>query len=186
MSAIGVAEALRFIVVFGEEQGGVGTVGGVLVKKAIYRTKEDLGMSEGESALATHVGLQVGHEQGCGNPLPGDVTDYKAEMLLAEIEKVEVISANLAGLEAETSVLERLGWRLNLGKQPCLNLLGNLDFLSGAPFRIPFLPLRAALAFYRERELRRIAEVHAARRPLVVLPGHVLRDKPNASFGSDE
>lgn len=74
-------------------------------------------------------------------------------MVPAEIEEVEIIPADLAGLEAETSVLEGPGLRLNLGKQASLDLLGDLDFLGGAPFGLKFSRLQAALVFYGEREL---------------------------------
>ena len=96
--------------------------------------EQAFGIVECERTLATQVGLQVGHEQGGGDALAGDVADDEAELVLAEIEKIVVVASDLAGREAQAGVFEGLGLGMDLGEQAGLDLLGDFQFLGGAAF----------------------------------------------------
>jgi hypothetical protein len=106
VAAVGVAEEAGGVVVVGEEDGGVGRVGGVLVEEAVDGLEEELGLVTSEGELAAKVGLEVGHEE-CGSyALAGDVADNEAEALVAEGEEVVVVAADVAGLDADAGVVE--------------------------------------------------------------------------------
>src|SRR5262252_1052288 len=139
MSAIRIAKALRIIIVLRKEERGIRAVDSVLIKKTIYRTKEDFGICQGKGRLAPHVRLQICHQQRRGNALAGNVADDKADVLLAEIEEVEIVAANLASLQAETRIFEGFDVRLNLRKQAGLDLLSDFNFLSAATFGLKSL-----------------------------------------------
>ena len=124
MSAIGIAQALGLVVVFGKEERGVGAVNRVFVKKVIHRMQQAFGMIQSDGTLAAQIRLQVGHEKGSGNSFTGNIADDQAEPSLAEIEEVEVIASDLAGLNAKASVFEGLRLREDLGETtgPALGL----------------------------------------------------------------
>src|SRR5215470_19118614 len=67
MPAIRVAQALRMVIVFGEEEGSVGAVGGILAKELIHGSQEALRLIQSDSALAAQVRLQVGHQESGGD-----------------------------------------------------------------------------------------------------------------------
>ena len=78
MPAIGVAQAARLVVVFGEEERGVGAVGRVLVKELVHRPQEALRLIESDGALAAQIRLQIGHQESGGDSLSGNVADHQA------------------------------------------------------------------------------------------------------------
>src|SRR5438445_9882576 len=61
MAAVGVAQAAGGVVIFGEEEGGEGTVGSVVAKELVHRAQEALGLIESDGALAAQIGLKIGH-----------------------------------------------------------------------------------------------------------------------------
>ena len=67
MTAIRVAQALSSVIVFGEEEGGVGAVGRILAKELIHGSQEALRLIQSDSALAAQVRLQVGHQKSGSN-----------------------------------------------------------------------------------------------------------------------
>jgi hypothetical protein len=42
---------------------------------------------------------------------------------VAKIKEIEIIAADMAGLNASAGVIQRFGWRPLLGKQPCCTCL---------------------------------------------------------------
>jgi hypothetical protein len=134
MAAIGVAQAARGVVVFGEEEGGESAVGSVVAKELVHGTQEALGLVEGDGALAAQIGLKIGHQESGGDAFPGDVADDETDTLAAEIQEVIIIATDFASLDAQASIFEGFEWRLRLGEEPGLDLFGNFDFLRGAAF----------------------------------------------------
>src|SRR5207249_9259688 len=70
MPAARVAQAPRAVVILGEEEGGVGVVGGILVEELVHRAQEALRVIASARALAAQVRLQIGHQQSGGDSLP--------------------------------------------------------------------------------------------------------------------
>src|SRR5271155_6013450 len=81
VAAVGVAEAAGGVVVVGEEDGGVGGVGGVLEEKAVDGLEEEFRLVAGEGELAAGICLEIGHEEGGCDAFAGDVSDDEAETL---------------------------------------------------------------------------------------------------------
>ena len=132
MAAVGVAEAAGGVVVVGEEDGGIGRVGGVLEEEAVDGLEEELGFVAGEGELAAEVGLEIGHQESGGDALACDVADDEAETLVAEGEEVVVVAADVAGLDADAGVVEGIELGEGLGEETGLDLLGDLELLGGA------------------------------------------------------
>src|SRR5260370_13782318 len=63
MTAIGVAQAARSVVVFGEEEGGESAVGSVVAKELVHGAQEALGLIDCDGALAAQIGLKDGHQE---------------------------------------------------------------------------------------------------------------------------
>ena len=61
VAAIGEAKDARGVVIFGEEERGVGAVRGVFAEELIDRAEQMIGLVPGDGAEAAQVGLQVGH-----------------------------------------------------------------------------------------------------------------------------
>ena len=112
MAAVGVTETACGVVVLSEEQGGESAVGSVIAKELVHGAQEALRLIESDGALATEIGLQIGHQEGGGDALSGDVADDEAETAAAETQEVVVIAANFAGLDAKAGVLESFERRL--------------------------------------------------------------------------
>src|SRR6516225_3985106 len=138
MSTIGVAQLSCRVVVVGKEKRRVGTVAGVVVEDAVYRSEQYLRPIEGQGRLASQAGLQIRHQQSGGDPLAGDIADDQRQPLRPEIQKVEIIPPNLPCLQAHTCILDGFQLRLNLGKQPGLDLLRYFKFLGCAAFGFEF------------------------------------------------
>src|SRR5258708_1171210 len=134
MAAVGIAQAAGGVVVFGEEEGGECAGGSVVARELVDGAKEALGLVKGDGALAAQIGLKIGHQEGSGDAFSGDVADDETDAVAAEIEEVVIIATDFAGLDAQASIFEGFEWRLRLGKETSLDLLGNFDFLRGAAF----------------------------------------------------
>jgi hypothetical protein len=106
VAAVGVAEAACGVVVVGEEDGGVGRVGGVLEEESVDGLEEELRFVAGEGELAAKVGLEIGHEKSGGDAFARDVSDDEAEPLVTEGEEVVVVAANVAGLDTDAGIVE--------------------------------------------------------------------------------
>jgi len=106
MAAVGVAQKAGGVIIFGEEKSGEGSVGGVFAEELVDGAQEMVGLLVGHGAEAAQIGLQVGHQKGSGNAFPGNVRDDKTETILAEIEEVVVVAADLAGLDADAGVFQ--------------------------------------------------------------------------------
>jgi hypothetical protein len=146
VAAVGVAESAGGVVVVGEEDGGVGAVGGVLEEETVDGLEEELRLVAGEGVLAAEVGLEIGHQEGGGDALASDVTDDETEALVTEGEEVVVVAADVAGLDADAGVVEGVEWGKGLGEEAGLDLLGDLELLGGAALRLEAFGGVAALA----------------------------------------
>src|SRR6266852_2028212 len=100
MSTVSVAQALRLVVIFGKEEGGVGVVGGVVIKQFVDRSQKSLRVIPCNRALASQVGLQIRHQQSAGDSLTCNVAEHQADPLPAQVAEVVVIAADLASLTA--------------------------------------------------------------------------------------
>src|SRR5712671_1553167 len=147
MAAIGVKQAASGVVVFAEKEGGERAVGSVVAEELVHGTEEALGLIESDGALAAQIGLQIGHQESGGDSFSGNVADDEAEAVAAETEEVVVITTDLAGLNTKAGVFEGFERRLRLREEPCLDLLGDFDFLRSATFGIQPLGKSAALGF---------------------------------------
>src|SRR5579863_7132681 len=116
MPAIGVAQASRSIVIFGEEEGRISAIGRILVKKLVHGAQKTLRLIESDRALAAQIRLQIGHQKGGGDSLSGDIADHQSKPLAAQIQKVVIVAAHLASLNADAGVLEGGERRERLGK----------------------------------------------------------------------
>ena len=94
MAAIDVAEAAGGDVVVGEEERGEGAVGRILREELVDDAENIFHAIVRDGALATQIGLQVGHEESGGYAFAGDVADDQAEAVGAEVEEVVIIAAD--------------------------------------------------------------------------------------------
>ena len=114
VATVGVAEAARGVIVFGEEESGEGAVWRVFAEELIDGTKEAVRVVSMNGALAAEIGLEVGHEERGGDALAGDVANDKTEASVAEAEEVVIITADLAGLMTDAGVIEGSEFRKSL------------------------------------------------------------------------
>jgi hypothetical protein len=212
MAAVGVAEAAGGVIVVGEEDGGVGGVGGVLEEEAVDGLEEELGLVAREGELAAEVGLEIGHEKCGSDAFAGDVADDEAEPLAAEGEEVVVVAADVAGLEADTSVVEGFERWESLRKEAGLDLAGDLELLCGTAIgfdlrdgELAFLldlagefiganqletvavdVLKAGKGDPEDRLLRWLVKAHTMSLPELVGGVDVLGDETDLGFAADE
>src|SRR6202789_3759479 len=106
MSAIRVPEPPPNAVIFGEKERGVSALDRILEEQLVHRFQESLRMFQGDGALAEKICLEIRHQESRGNSFACDVTDYQPQTLLAEIQKIIVIAAYLAGLHTNARVVE--------------------------------------------------------------------------------
>src|SRR6267143_2038945 len=125
MAAIGITQAACRVVVFAEEKGGEGAVGSVVAKELVHGAQEALRLIQSDGALAPEIGLQIGHQESGGDSFSGDVADHEAEPLLAEIQEVVIIAADLESLDAKAGIFEGFQGRLRLREKPGLDLFRN-------------------------------------------------------------
>src|SRR5258708_26604813 len=129
MAAVGRAEGVGGVDVFGEEEGGECAVGSVVAKELVDGGKEALGLVKGDGALAAQIGLKIGHQEGSGDAFSGDVADDKTDALAAEIEEVVIIATDFASLDAQASIFESFEWRLRVGGEARPERFGHFRFL---------------------------------------------------------
>src|SRR6266567_3978234 len=88
VATICIPQAPQFIVIFGEEECGVGAVGRILVEKPIDGPQEALWLTQSERrerpapvrcALVVQVRLQIGHQESSGNSFSRNVADHQPE-----------------------------------------------------------------------------------------------------------
>src|SRR5258708_22606735 len=108
MPTVGIAQPARAIVVLAKKGGGIRSVGSVVIKQRVDRAQKTLRVVPGEGTLTAQVGLQVGHQQCTRNPVPGDVAEHQPESFLAETEEVIVVPSDLASLNTNTGIVQRL------------------------------------------------------------------------------
>src|SRR5260370_37894465 len=77
MAAIRIPQVAGGVVIFGEEEGGEGTVGSVVAKELVHGAQKALGLIEGDGALAAENGLEVCHQESGRGCLFVDVPLYK-------------------------------------------------------------------------------------------------------------
>src|SRR6266481_9707265 len=67
MATVGVAQALRLIVIFGEEERGIGAVGRVLIKQVVDAPQQTLWLIQSDRTLAAQIRLEIRHQQSTGD-----------------------------------------------------------------------------------------------------------------------
>ena len=139
MSAIGVSQPPRRVVVVGKEERCVGVVAGVFVEQTVHGPEERLRLIKRQCRLAPQAGLQICHQQSCSDPFAGNIPDDHAQPLCPAAQEIEVISSHLPRWQAEACVFQRFQLGLNLRKQPRLHLLGDFQFMGGTAFGFEFL-----------------------------------------------
>ena len=87
MAAVYVAETPRGSVVLGEEESGEGGVGGIVAEELVHRSQKAMRLVEGDGALATQIGLEIGHEKSGGNAFAGNVGNHEAEAFVPRCRK---------------------------------------------------------------------------------------------------
>src|SRR5580765_1292051 len=100
MSTVSVAQALRLVVIFGKEEGGVGVVGGIVIEQLVDRSQKPLRIIPCDRTLAAQVRLQIRHQEGASDSLPCNVAEHQPDPLSAQVEEVIVIASHLARLTA--------------------------------------------------------------------------------------
>ena len=141
MSAVDVAHTLRPVVIFGEEERGIGTVAGVVIKQLVDRSQKSSRVLQGNDALTAQIRLQIRHQKGPGNSFSGNVAEHKREPVLTQMKKVIVIATHLAGLNADARIVECFqGWK-GLGEESRLHLFSDLQFVGRRGAQIQASPL---------------------------------------------
>src|SRR6266851_1473930 len=178
MAAIGVTQVANGVVVFGEEECGEGAVRRVVAEELVHGTQKALRLIQSDGALAAQIGLQIGHQESCGDSFSRDVTDHEAEAFLAEIKKVIIIAADFASLDAKAGVFKSFQGRLRLGEEPSLNLFGDFEFLGDAA--LGFQPPGKGTAL-RFDSLSHLVEAHQRKGIAVKIPKAGKDAAPNRS-----
>ena len=145
MAAVAVAQSAGRFVVLGKKERGESSIRRVLTKKLIDGTQKALRLILGESGLAPQVSLKIGHQECRRNSLPRNVADDQAETLAAKVEKIVVVTANLACLMTNPGVFQRRDRRELLRKKTRLHLFRDLKLLRGAAFGFELFGDGAAL-----------------------------------------
>src|SRR5580698_4370407 len=138
VAAIYILEAARVIAVAAEEKRGVAPGFGVFIQMPVHpsqQARQVLGIEF--SRVAVQAALQVCHEQSGGNALAGNIRQNEAYLALPQIEKIVIISADAAGLNAVARVVEGLQQRLILWQQVALHGTGDGNLLQERFFTGP-------------------------------------------------
>src|SRR5260221_6921991 len=109
VAAVGVMQEARRVVILGEEQRGVGAVGGVFAEELVHGAQEMSGLLVGDGAEAAQIGLQVGHQESGGNSFSGNVRDDEAAAVFADVYGIRINVRDMAALAADARGYER--WR---------------------------------------------------------------------------
>src|SRR5579875_3167447 len=131
MAAIPVTQPARLCVVFRIEKGGIGMWFSILEQHAVYEGQHLLGMVRGPRALTAERGLQVCHKQGGSDPFPCNIAHHERHAIRAKLKKIVIISTHCSRLNADSSAIEPPSSGHPLGKQSRLDVLRNLQLLSG-------------------------------------------------------
>src|SRR5579884_386374 len=117
MSAIDITHCLMRVIVFGKEKRGIRIVGSIGIKKAVDGLQQIVWLLVRQCQLSAQIGLKIGHKQSASNSLSGNVPSNKADLLPAKVEKIVIISADLARLNADAGIIEGRTDRLTLRKE---------------------------------------------------------------------
>src|ERR1039457_6451474 len=98
MPTIRVTQAPRLVVVFGEEERGVGAVRWVFVEELGDRAQEAWRRTQGNGALAAQIRLQIGHQESPRDSFSRNVADHHPEPVPPQTEEIVVIATHLASL----------------------------------------------------------------------------------------
>src|SRR6266581_2484605 len=154
----------------------------------------------------------MGHQKSGSDSFPRNVANHQPEPFVTQIEKIVVVAANRASLNAITRIVERAQGRQGLRKEPSLYLFCNFEFLCAPPLRFQLLGNSAALcidilahfvAAHKDKAvsvrilkpgegaapgccLRRMIEANSALAPFVELGGYVLSHKNHIPAPADE
>ena len=153
VSAIGVAQAARATIVLGEKQRGVGALDRILEEQPVHRLQKSLRMFQRDGALAAQIRLEVGHQQSSRDSLARDVADHQSDAVLAQIQKIVIVAAHLASLDANACVIERAERRQRLREEPRLHHPSDLEFLGRTAFAFQLLGNGSALLFERAADV---------------------------------
>src|SRR5713101_2968849 len=176
MTAIGVTQATRSVVIFGEEQGGESAVGSVVTEELVHGAQETLRLIQSDGALAAQIGLKVGHQESGGDSFSGDVAAHEAETVAAETQEIVIITADFVSLDADTRVFKRFEGRQSLREEPSLDLFRNFKFLGGAAFGFLLVCNGAALLF---DSVGHLIETHQRKRISIDIPEAGEHTAPN-------
>ena len=108
---------------------------GVLEEQVVDRAQQTRNIFQRQRILAAQIGLQVRHQQRGGHSLARNVGQHQTKTSRTEIEKVVVIAANGARLDAFAGTVQRRQRGRLLRQQTALHLARELHFLRGAPLR---------------------------------------------------
>src|SRR5262249_35303717 len=115
MTAVCIAQASQAVVVLSEKESGKGAVGGILVKKPMYRQQKALGLTQDNGniraagisrRLTAKMGLQTRHQQSSSNSFSHNVAYHQSKLVPAELKEVVKIPANLASLDADRRIFQ--------------------------------------------------------------------------------
>src|SRR5438105_10101437 len=67
MSTVGVAQALRLVVILGKEERRVGILGRVFIKQIVYGLQQSLWLIQRDGTLTAQIRLQIRHQESTGN-----------------------------------------------------------------------------------------------------------------------
>ena len=107
MPAVGIAQSLRDVVIFGKEDRRIRAVHRVLKEEPVHRLQKTLRLLPRHGKLAAQVGLQVGHQQRGSNSLARDIADEQPDLVFSQSEKIVVVAAHMAGLHARARIIQR-------------------------------------------------------------------------------
>jgi hypothetical protein len=134
VTAIGVFELAGDVVIDGEEESGVGVVGGAVEEQLVDGVEKAREIVKRDGVAAAEISLEIGHQQSAGNSLPGNVGKNQGKARGTEIEEVVVVAADLARLHAGSGVFERGERRTDLREKTELDVAGNVHFVSSTAF----------------------------------------------------
>src|SRR5262249_57676275 len=92
---------------------------------------------------------RVGHQGGGADALPGNGPQPEPQPVRAESQEIVVVAPDLAGLDANTGVVETPQGRHSLREEPELDLFGDLEFVRGAALGFQFFRGRTTLRLDR-------------------------------------
>src|SRR5262249_5086028 len=141
----------RGVVIFREEECRERSIERVLAEKLVYSAQQPLWLVERNGTLAPQIRLQVSHEQSGRDAFSGNVADDQAEAAPPQVEKIVIVTADFARLDASTRIFQRVDGGKGLREEPSLHLSRDFDLLRGAPFGFDFCCLRAPSRFERVR-----------------------------------